>query len=148
MHLPVILANSIWVGSVPYGFQFIGLHVIAELPLEAFVIWLFIKKRERFGWLFSRVLLANVVSFFVGTFALVGYSVPMHDSQRMAAVWLGAFVISWTVEGLLLRRWLRMVPAGQVIRATFWGNVASYTIAALIFAAYIRGIRMPWPMIR
>lgn len=148
MHLPAIFANSIWVGSVPYGFQFMGLHVIAELPLEVFVIWLFIQKRERFGWLFFRVLLANVASFFVGTFALVGFDVPMHDSQRTVAVWFSAFVISWAVEGLLLRRWLQMVPARHVIRATFWGNAASYTIAALIFIAYIRGIRMPWPMIR
>lgn len=125
-----------------------GLHVIVELPLEAFVVWLFIQKRERFGWLFFRVLLANVASFFVGTFALVGFSVPMHDLQRTAAVWFGAFVISWAVEGLLLRRWLQIVPTGQIICATFWGNVASYTIAALLFIAYIRGIRMPWPMIR
>ncbi|MFN0078946.1 MAG: hypothetical protein ACKVY0_20995 [Prosthecobacter sp.] len=148
MQLPAILANSIWVGAFPYSFKFFGLHVIVELPLEAFVIWLFIQKRERFVWLFGQVLLANVASFFVGTFALVGFSVPMLDLQRTAAAWLGAFVLSWAVECLLLRRWLQMIPTGQVIRATFWGNVASYTIAALIFIAYIRGIRMPWPMIR
>lgn len=148
MHLPAILANSIWIGSVPYGFQFMGLHVFAELPLEAFVIWMFIQKCARFGWLLFRVLLANVASFFVGTFALVGFDVPMQDVRMTVAVWVGAFVISWAVEGLLLRRWLQRVPAGQVMRATFWGNVASYTIAALIFIAYIQGVRMPWPMIK
>ena len=148
MRLPALLANSIWVGSFPYGFQFFGWHVLMELPVEAFVIWLFIQKRVRFGWLFLWVLLANVASLFVGITALVGFSVPTHDMQRTVAVWLGAFVISWAVEGLLLRRWLQVFSTRQVIWATFWGNVTSYTIAVLIFIAFIRGIRMPWPMIR
>ena len=143
-----ILANSIWAGSFPYGFKFFGLHVLVELPLEAFVIWLFIQKRLRFGHLFIWVLIANVVSLVVGTIALDGFSVPMHDLEGTVALWLTAFVISWALECLLLRWRLQMLPTGQVIRATFWGNVASYTIAALIFIAYIRGIQLPWHTIR
>ncbi|MEQ1936184.1 MAG: hypothetical protein ABL962_20195 [Fimbriimonadaceae bacterium] len=146
MELPPILANSIWAGSFPYGFQFFGLHVFAELPLEAYVIWRFIQRREGFGWLFGRVLLANVASFFAGTFGLTGFPIPMHSLGGTAGVWLGAFLVSWAVEGFLLRRWLQMVPTATVWRATFWGNVASYTIAALIFIAWLRGIRVPWHM--
>jgi hypothetical protein len=115
--------------------------------LEAYVIWRFIQKRDGFGWLFGRVLVANVVSFFLGTFALVAFSVPKHSLEGSAAVWLGAFLVSWIVEGLLLRRWLQMVPTATVWRATFWGNVASYTIAALIFIARMRGVQIPWPTI-
>lgn len=147
MELPPILANTIWMGSFPYGFRFFGLHVFAELPLEAFVIWRLIQRRERFGWLFGRVLFANIASFFAGIFALTGFFVPKHSLEGTAGVWLGAFLVSWAVEGFLLRRWLQMVPGPTVWRATFWGNVASYTIAVLIFIAWFRGIHIPWPMI-
>lgn len=147
LELPPLLANSIWMGSFPYGFRFFGLHVLAELPLEAWVIWLLIKKREGFGWLFGRMLIANGASFFAGTFALVGFSIPKQSLEGTAGVWLGAFLISWVVEGFLLRRWLQVVPAPLVWRATFWGNVTSYTIAALIFVAWLRGVRVPWPTI-
>ena len=147
MILPPLLANSIWVGSFPYGFRFFGLHVVAELPLEAWVIWLLIQRRGKFGWLFFRVLLANVASLFVGTTALVGFDVPYNAFQGTMAAWLGAFVISLVVESLLLRRWLQAIPASKLFRACFWGNVASYSIAFLVFVAYLRGIRLPWPTV-
>lgn len=145
MELPPILANTIWVGYFPYGFRFFGLHVFAELPLEAFVIWRLIQRRERFSWLFGRVLLANIASFLVGTFALAGFSVPKHSMEGTAAVWLGAFIVSWAVEGFLLSRRLQMVPAPTVWRAAFWGNVASYTIAALIFLRALEVFAFPGP---
>lgn len=147
MELSPILANTIWVGSFPYSFKFFGLHVVAELPLEVYVIWRLIQRRERFGWLFGRVLLANIASFLVGTLALVGFSVPTHSLEGTAAAWLGAFLISWLVEALLLGRWMRTVSRPTTWRASFWGNVASYTIASLVFVAWLRGVHIPWPML-
>lgn len=144
MELPLILANSIWAGAFPYSFRFFGLNVVVELPLEAFVIWRLTQRCKAFGWLFNRVLLANIASFFVGTFTLAAFSVPKHSLEGAAGVWLGAFLVSWAVEGSLLRKWFQMVPTPTVWRATFWGNVASYTIAALIFIAWLRGIHIPW----
>jgi hypothetical protein len=38
MERPPLLANTIWAGSFPYGFRFFGLHVLAELLLEACVV--------------------------------------------------------------------------------------------------------------
>ena len=146
MLLPIIFANTIWSASFPYGFQFFGLHVIAELPLEAWVIWLLIHRRERFRWLFGRVLLANAASFFVGLLVLGGFIATKVSLLHTALSWLGAFLVSVVVESIFLRRWLQIIPARQVVRACFWGNVVSYTIAALIFIARLRGIRIPWPM--
>ncbi len=146
MLLPVILANTIWSASFPYGFQFFGLHVIAELPLEAWVIWLLIHRRESFRWLFGRVLLANAASFFVDLFVLGGFIAAKSSLLHTSLSWLGAFLVSVVVESFLLRRWLPIIATRQVVRACFWGNVASYTIAALIFIAWLRGIRIPWPM--
>ena len=139
MELPPILANTIWGGSFPYGFRFFGLHVLVELPLEAYVIWRLIQKRGGLGWLFGRVLIANVISFLIGVVLLDWVTVPKQSLEGAAGVWLGAFLISWAVEGFLLRRWLQMIPSPMVWRATFWGNVASYTIAAFIFVAWLRG---------
>ncbi|MEQ1750124.1 MAG: hypothetical protein ABL974_11915 [Prosthecobacter sp.] len=147
MLLPAILANTIWSASFPYGFQFFGLHVVVELPLEAWVIWLLIHRRERFGWLFGRVLLANVASFFVGIFALGGFTAIKVSLLHTTLSWLGAFLVSVIVENFLLQRWLQSIQTRDVVRACFWGNVASYTLAALIFIAWFRGVHIPWPMI-
>ncbi len=144
MIVPTLLANTIWVGAYPYSFRFFGLHVVAELPLEAWVIWLLIQRREKFGWLFVWVLLANTVSFFLGPLILLGFDVPKTALHSNIGAWLAAFAISFLVEGWLLRRWLQAIPPRKLFRACFWGNVASYTIAFLVFVAYLRGVRVPW----
>jgi|GEM_PF-6794372 len=147
MELSSFLANTIWMGSFPYGFRLFGLHVVAELPLEAFVIWKLIQKREHFRWLFGRVLLANVGSFFAGTLALGSIWVPKYSEQGESAVWVAAFAISWVVECFFLQRWLQAVPRAQIWKATFWGNVASYLVAVLVFLAWRHNFRVPWPTI-
>ena len=144
--LPLILANTVWSGAFPLGFKFFGLHVIAELPLEALVIWLFTGRREHLVRVFGWVLLANVASFVVGVFALTGFSVPKISLAGTAGVWLVAFLVSWAVEGYFLRRWLQVANSRTIWRAVFWGNVVSYTMAAVIFIAWIKGIRIPWPV--
>ncbi len=35
MERPPLLANTLRAGAFPYGFRFFGLHVLAQLPLEA-----------------------------------------------------------------------------------------------------------------
>lgn len=146
MELPLTLANTVWSGALPLGFQFFSLHVIVELPLEALVIWMFIRRREHFVRVFGWVLVANVVSLFAGVVALSGFSVPKVSFSGVASTWLGAFLISWAVEGYFLLRWLQVVDRRVVWRAVFWGNMVSYTLAALIFIAWMKGIRIPWPV--
>lgn len=95
-----------------------------------------------------RVLIANVVSFLIGSLALNLFSVPKESLPATALLWLAAFLVSWAVEALVFRFRLDSESDIGVWRATFWGNVASYSIAAAIFLIYLRGGDIPGLFIR
>ncbi|MCB1093711.1 MAG: hypothetical protein KDL87_19380 [Verrucomicrobiae bacterium] len=94
------------------------------------------------------MLIANLMSFILGSLALNFFTIPKESLFGTALIWFGAFLISWVAETLVFRFRLDVASNIEVWRATFWGNVASYTIAAGIFLAYLRGGTIPGLLIR
>lgn len=114
--------------------------------METVLIWLLLRRRLDLVSVSTRVVIANFVSLFVGgmvlSIVLEGY-IHRLGFQDAALLWSSAFLISWVLEACVFKFRLKFASPIDVWRATFWANVASYTIAAVIFLIYMSGREVP-----
>lgn len=143
-----ITANTIWSGALPLGYRYVGVHVVLELTVEIFLIWILLRKRIELRSVTLWVIVANMMSFIIGSLVLMFFFVPKNSVLGISFVWILAFSISWVIESQIFNFRTKSEPLGGVWRATFWANVASYTIAYILFQVHIGGSYVPGLLFR
>ena len=139
-----IFANTIWSGAMPFGYRYLGLHVVVELAVEIALIWLLLKRAAPWKWIAVWVVLANLASFGVGVTLFGDYTFHRDNMASNIDAWVKAYVLNWIIEFAVLALFLKEADGFAALRTSFWANTASYSIAWTIFVLDMTGSYFFW----